>query len=68
MYLNLLKTGCVLPGYNYCSAGFLSNVTKGKKLVPHKDGIPGVWIKFLRHKESMKFKESSIQVWINELY
>ena len=64
MYINLIKIGCVLPKLNYCTAGFLANVTNGRKLVPHRDGVDGLWIKFLRHKESMKFKESAIQIWV----
>lgn len=60
MYQNLTKIGCILPNLNYCTAGFLANVTKGKKRVPHRDGVEGLWIKWKRHKESMKFKEASI--------
>ena len=65
MYFNLQMAGCILPSYYFVSAAFLVNVTKGRKLLPHKDGIEGLWIKYYRHKESMKFKESVIQVWIN---
>lgn len=30
--LLIIKIGCVLPNIHYCPAGFLANITKGKKL------------------------------------